>query len=199
VRGAYAQTSPTFLFDVDAHTYTDAVTGHRYPSITGLLKMAGWVDDRWYTEASRVRGTAVHKMAADYDLGALTPAGCVSPYRGWLLAHDAAMRVIKPTLIDVEIPRVHPTLGFAGRPDRTAICYRLKSVLELKSGAKEKAHPIQTALQAILVAPDLKLPAHLIARLCLYLKANGKYALDVHDQRADFDEAHRIIRRYCAS
>jgi hypothetical protein len=40
-----------------------------------MLEKTGWVDDLWMTEDGQgARIGAVHKLTADYDLGALDPA-----------------------------------------------------------------------------------------------------------------------------
>lgn len=181
-------------FSAADHSYT--VDGERIPSITQMLQIAGWIDDRWYTEESSKRGTQVHKLTADYDLGALDVVSCVSPYRGYLLSHVAAMGVIMPEILAVEELGVSP-YGFGGRPDREVRAWGLLSVLEGKSGTPEKAHGIQTALQAILVAPKHRLPAEAIGRLCLYWRADGKFKLEEHRSSADFAEAYRIIGAQC--
>lgn len=180
-------------FDAATHTYYE--NGEERPHITGMLQASGWIDDRWYTEESCQRGTEVHSLTADYDLGALDVASCVSRYRGYLLGHVAAMDVVKPEILAVEEPSISP-LGFGGRPDREVRAWGLLAVLEGKSGGPERAHSIQTALQAILVAPKHRLPAESIARYCLYWKPTGKYKLEEHTDARDFGEAYRIIAAY---
>lgn len=187
-----------FRFDADEHVYTELATGAHLPHITGMLDRCGWVDEEWFTEASCERGTAVHHMTADYDLGALDVPSCVSPYRGYLLSHVKAMEIIRPTIEEVEEPHVHPTFRYGGRPDRVVRAYNLRAVLEGKSGGPARSHQIQTALQAILVAPSLNLPAEALGRFLLYWKDNGKFTLEEHRDRRDFDEAYRIIRKCCA-
>lgn len=188
-------TTRPFRFDPFNHEYIDVETGELIPHITGMLEATGLIDDRWYSEESSDRGTAVHRLTHDYDLGALDVASCVSEHRGYLLGHVAAMQVIPHAWDDVEVPRVHPQLRFGGRPDRNGVIYQAKGVLEVKSGGPEKSHAIQTAMQAILVAPIYGLPPEMLLRFALYLKPNGKFKLEEHKRKADFDEARRIIRR----
>jgi hypothetical protein len=187
----------TFRFNATAHEYIDLATGALLPHITGMLQQTGWIDDRWFTEESSLRGQAIHKLTADYDLGALHVASCVSRHRPYLLAHVAAMQIMRPEILAVEEPAVHPILRFGGRPDRVLRAYGLTGVLEVKSGVAARSHAIQTALQAILVSADLNLPPELLARWCLYLKQNGRFKLEEHTQRGDFDEAWRLIRECC--
>lgn len=188
-----------FRFDARAHAYTSLDTGEQLPSITQMLETCGLSDPTWYTDASRARGVAVHKLTADFDLGALDVATCTSRYRGWLLGHVQAMTILQPAILQVEQPSVHPLYRFGGRPDRVwnydgAVC-----VGEIKSGPPEPSHAIQTALQAILIAPAYRLPPPSIGRFGLYLKESGKFKVEQFNRRADFDEALRVIRRCCGS
>jgi hypothetical protein len=190
--------SEAFRFDSHLHEYTACDTGEVLPHITGMLEAAGLIDDTWYTEESCERGQCVHSLTADYDLGALNPAGCVSCYRPYLLAHVGAMKVLRPKWRAVEEPMIHPVLRFGGRPDRVGLVTQLQAVLEVKSGAPDDSHCIQTALQAILASYKHPLPPASWARYALYLKDSGKYKLERHTRRQDFDKAYEIIRKLAA-
>lgn len=195
-------TAMPFRFDAEAHEYIDLATGAVLPHITSMLQRSGIVDAGWYTDASRERGTAVHRLTADYDLGALDPAKCISAYRGYLLAHHAAMTILKGqglVLHAIEEPLVHPTYRYGGRPDRIVSMAGRLGVLELKSGGPERGHQVQTSLQAILACVEARLPAESLGRWCLYLKESGKFKLEEHRRREDFVEAHRIIRTCCGT
>ena len=185
-----------FRFNADAHTYVDLLTGEELPHITKMLENAGLVDDTWFTEESCERGTEVHRLTKDYDLEALDPDGCVSIYRGYLLAHVKAVSVIQPRWEGIEEPLVHPQYRFGGRLDRLGVFYGAAGVLEIKTGLVTRAHQIQTALQAILAAPRFGLPAEMLTRYVLYLKDKGKFKLERHEDRHDFDTARVIIRNH---
>lgn len=195
-----------FRFNATRHEYIDLSTGKVRPHITGMLQRTGWIDDTWFTEESCVRGTAVHRLTADYDLGALDVASCDSRHKNYLLAHVKAMEILRPEFLAVEEPYLHPVKRWGGRPDRVAKIYGLHAVLEIKSGVEaprrrdrrdQTSHEIQTALQAILVAGDANLPADMVARFCLYLRANGRFKLEEHKDRGNLREAHDIIERCC--
>lgn len=187
----------SFRFDANRHEYIDTERGEVLPHITGMLEATGWIDDRWYTEESRERGSAVHRLTADFDLGALDPSRCNSTYRPYLLGHVKAMSIAMPFWLHVEEPMVSAAEGFGGRPDRVGTLYGAQAILEVKTGGVEDAHEIQTALQAILVAPELRLPAESIQRYALYLKPDGKFRLEWHKRPANFVEAWKIIRETC--
>jgi|SRR5215510_6292703 len=184
-----------FRFDAAVHEYLNPETGEIYPHITGMLASTGWIDDGWYTEESSERGTAVHRLTADYDLGALDVVSCTSRFRNYLLGHIAAVKAVQVEMLAVEEPLVHSRYKFGGRPDRDALVVRARSVWEIKSGVADRSHQIQTALQAILVADEAKLPERSILRFCCYVNAKGRFKVEEHKSMSDFVEAHRIIAR----
>jgi len=187
--------SAVFRFDAVNHEYIDPSSGGVFPHITGMLQQTGWIDDTWYTEESSARGRAVHRLTADFDLGAIDVATCVSRYRPYLLGHVKVHGMLSPTWYSIEEPLVHPKLHFGGRPDRIGLVTNLVAVFEIKTGPFTKAHPIQTALQAILAELTTRVPAESIARFGEYLKPSGRGTVERFDKRADFDEARRIIKR----
>lgn len=183
-----------FRFNALRHEYSLPPTGEIVPHITGMLEQAGLVDDTWFTEESSIRGTIVHGLTAHYDMGALDLGTTDSIYKGYLLAHVDAMKILRPEFLAIEEPFVHPVYRYGGRPDRLIIDQGRKAVLELKTAVPSKAHSIQTALQAILVERTLELPAEMIVRLCLYVKANGRFSLEEHTSKGDLRQAREIIR-----
>lgn len=185
-----------FRFDVTNHEYIDLETGSVLPHITGMLEQTGWIDDTWYTEESSERGTAVHRLTADYDLGALDVESCVSRYRGYLLGHVKAMQILRPEVVSVEEPIINPIEKWGGRPDRIIIVRGLRGVLEIKTTSnEERSHQVQTALQAILESLECGIPYNGLQRQVLYLKDKGKFKLVEHTDRRDFIEAQRVIAR----
>jgi hypothetical protein len=193
-----------FRFDALNHEYVALDTGETLPHITGMLDQAGLTDDLWFTEESSHRGTCVHKMTADYDLGALDVATCISVHKGYLLAHVEAMKVLRPTIIEVEVPLVHSRHRYGGRTDRVVELYRKRGVMEIKSAEPAASHRIQTALQAILDADRLNVSPESLGRWCLYLKANGRYKLEDHDLKPfekvrDYAKAREVIRLCCGA
>lgn len=186
-----------FRFNAAEHLYVALDTGEVIPNITRLLKLAGLIDDRWYNEDACERGKVVHQLTADYDLGVLQPGDLKdSPLAGYVQAHIEVMGILRPDWLHIETAAVHPVHRFGGRPDRVGAVYSTASVFEVKSGAPEKAHMVQTALQAILVAEELGVPARTVQRFAEYLTVEGKYKVEHHTNARDFDEAHRIIRDY---
>ena len=196
----------TFRFDARLHQYIDIRTGEVLPSITQLLERAGEVNGDFFSEESAERGTQVHRLTLDYDLGALDVSDCVSKYRGWLLAWEELTTVLqRPDWLHLEEPFVHPVLRFAGTPDRVGYIYKRLSVAEIKSGpyayAKRRGQPgpheLQTALQAILVAKRLHINPEMIARWGLYIDEKGHGKALEFPNHADIRRAREIIRKFC--
>ena len=206
-----------FSFDAADHVYR--IGDVRVPSITQLLKLSGHVDDRYYTEESRQRGTAVHELTKDFDLGALTLPSLDSLHRGYVLGYIAACEALKPEWDQIEEPDVHPTFRFGGRPDRLGTVMGRLTIGEIKTGGKPQlaeivytdedgvevrrrpfsnAHEVQTAAQAILVSWRWGLAPERWQRLCIYLRATGKFSVERHDNPRDFDEAYRILKEYAS-
>ena len=187
-----------FRFTASTHTYVALDTGEELPHVTGMLTRTGWVDEEWLTEESCDRGTVVHQLTADYDLGAIeNPRSVTSEHKGYLLAHVQAMRLAQLEVLAVEEPIVCPVWRFGNRPDRVVNDRGMLGPLEIKSGLPAKSHPIQTALQAIALEHKLKIPAELQQRLCLYLKPTGKFKLVEHKEQSDFAAAREILAACC--
>lgn len=185
-----------FQFRESDHSYW--VDGVQWPSITQMISAVGLVNAEWYTEESCDRGHDVHALTAAYDLGALDVASCVSPFRGYLLAHVKAMQILRPRIFAVEEPLVHRLYRFGGRPDRIVKLDGALGVLEVKSGARHPAQPIQTMLQAMLVEQVIGLAPEMQLRWCLFLKPDGRFKVEQHKDTAhDLREARKVLAQ-CA-
>ena len=189
-------TSAPFRFREVDHAYI-LEDGRQLPSITQMLKRCGYIDDRFHTEDASQRGTTVHRLCADFDLGALDPNGCTTIYTGYLRAYVTAVNILRPTWTHIEEPMISQDGRWAGTPDRVGRLSGVACVLDIKSGGAEPWHPVQLALQAILVAPETHLPPETIARFGLLLKANGRFMLEQYDNRRDFQVARDILRQCC--
>ena len=164
------------LYDPIKHEYD----GGRSPSVTTILKAAGYIDDRWMTEEGRERGSAVHELCERYAMGErfdkkgreLASLEYVNAFANWM--RDTSAYAITTECI------IHHTLcgrPYAGRFDLLAEIQCKRRLVDLKTGAKAKWHKIQIAAYALakfndesLVNPD--------QCSCLYLKADGNYKED---------------------
>ncbi len=191
-----ALADPVFRFSKAEYVYT--LNGVELPHVTTMLSDCGYIDEQWFTEEGRERGSMVHDLAASYDLGAIEqPAAVECIYKGWFLAYVQAMRQLEHHWQFVETAMVSLRYRFGGRIDRGGVVWGAKSVVELKTGQRHPATPIQLALQAILVAPEWHLPPEAIIRYELDLKKTGKCVLYEHKAKADFDKAYEVIQVCC--
>lgn len=187
--------APVFRFSPAKHEYF--LGDERIRGISELLDLGELVNGKlYYTEASRVRGSEVHTACMDFDLGTLDLSRVDGPYAGYVKGYADAVRTIAPDWHSIEVAQVHPGYRFAGRPDRVGIVWGRKTVLEIKSAAKAKHHPIQTALQVLLQTADDPTPAESWQRVTLYVKHSGKWSIDEHTDARDFDVAKALIRRF---
>jgi len=106
------------LMEFDAETHTYYVDGDAKPSVTQILKLAGLVDDQWFTEFGRWRGSAVHKATHYFDEGDIdrrTLDPIVKPFvNDWIDFRKATG--FTPTMIEKQF--YDEAYGFCGTPDR---------------------------------------------------------------------------------
>mgnify|MGYP001612912948 CR=1 FL=1 len=184
-------------FDLARHLYTDPATGEVLPHITGMLEDTGWIDSTWYDAQGAARGTAVHALTKDYDLGMRALNSDWDRYRGYVVAHIAAMDRLQPTWTEIEEAHIHPTLRFGGRPDRVGTISGRRSIVDEKTGTPRKADAIQTALQAILISSVYDLPPRYWVRQAWYLRRNGKPKIVPFDNPHDITIAEGIVKECC--
>ncbi len=177
-------------FDEAAHRYF--LGARELPSVTSILKDAGLVDDRWFTEESAERGTAIHQ--AIERLHRSLPYFNVGPelvgYMEAYLAFLASSRF----LCEASEIRVHdPVRGYAGTIDLLGALPGHKHVLiDIKTGTVPKSVGPQTYAYARCLETFHE-------RYALNLTENGQFRLvpltDWREDEADFLAALRLYTR----
>jgi len=127
-------------FDAIEHKFT--MGGTTIPSVTQILKSEGWIDDRWYTEDGRKRGTNFHLATEWLDKGILdwtTVDGDNLPRLG---QYENAIRELDIKMLKAEVI-VHKGKLWAGIVDRFAKFQGEPTVIELKSGQPAIADKLQ--------------------------------------------------------
>lgn len=170
------------VFDKESHTYR---LGDRViVSVTQAIVRAGLIDTRWFTEESRIRGTAVHE-AVFYDIhndlhvDSLHPV--IEPYvRAWFaFKKDSRFSAIKELC---EIRQWHPLYDYCGTPDIVGVLNGRIWLVDIKTGDCPTAR-YQTA--AYREFPRIRALSPRRASLRLY--PNGTYKLIPHaDDVNDF-------------
>ena len=191
-----------FRFDAERHEYWALDTGELLPHITGILEAAGKIDTRWFTQASRDRGTAVHNWTMDIDFKVLPSLDSVEDeLRPYLSAYKLFTSIERPVMLEIEVPAVHSVYRFGGRIDRQVRMRKRAGVLEIKTGGVQRFHMLQTALQAMLMAEETGIPAETLGRWTVYLRkvgktsTRGRFALEEHRDPADFAEVRQILEK----
>lgn len=168
-------------FDEQAHVYkwNDQVV----PSVTQILKHRGFIDDRWFTEESRQRGTSVH-VACHYldeeDLDWETVDPKIIPYI------DAYKKFKEDTgFIPIKIEEMlfNKHCFYAGTLDRVGLITipKQKEVLiDFKTGSVESWVGLQLAGYNLCLKQRLP-------RYALQLKNDGTYRLRHFDDPSDHD------------
>lgn len=175
-------TAPTLRFDPVAHRYT--LGNREFISVTTALKEAGLVDERWYDEASRDRGTYVHRALHLLDQGKLAEPAVEPAYAGYVLAYRQFRALTAPVWSHHEHAVYDEVYGYAGTMDRAGILQsnNTRVILDIKTGA------VPPWVGAQLAAYRRCLPdAHRYMRVALHLRADGSFA--VHECTDRTDEA----------
>ena len=175
-----AAAEPALTFDHELHVYS---LGERVlPSVTEILKGAGIVNDRWWTEAGRWRGSAVHAACWYDDQNDLNEATLDPSLRNYLDAYRKFKTETGFIPTDIETPIYNDLLGYAGTPDRIGNLPGGKFCLpDLKSGASSKVTRYQTVAYAACLPSPRK-----YVRMEVRLKPDGKYTLQVYEPK-DYD------------
>ena len=164
-------------YDDELHIYL--IDGEVVPGLTDIFMDLGIINIRWYTEGSRDRGTAVHKITEMYDRGSLDMNSVDPRLIGFLEGYKLFHEEVKPKVLEIELPVGHRLLRYASKIDRIYNIKNIgKAIVDLKSGAKERWHKLQLSAQHMAYSKE---PLSLFD---LYLKSNGTYKLEQqeHDE-----------------
>jgi len=104
--------------ELDQATHRYFVDGEEQLGVTRILQLCGFIDDRWYTEYGRWRGSAVHRATHYFDEGDIdrrTLDPVIKPFVADWKAFREATRFMP---VEIEQPVFEPTYGYCGTPDR---------------------------------------------------------------------------------
>jgi hypothetical protein len=187
-------------FDAVAHAYS--INGQPLPSVTRVLDPAmkwGPISDDVLQRASE-RGSAVHMACEIIDLahqGIGEPLDWTTvdeEIAGYVRAWEKFTVLNSPTWDEIEQPRAHRLLGFAGTPDRVGVINGEPLVLDIKSGAKLAWHGLQTAgYKCLCVGPH---PTVTLGRMSVYLLPSGDYRISRHTDPSDLPTFLSLLNLY---
>jgi len=155
-------------FNPDLHEYSDGDV--IIPSVTQILKGAGLIDDQWFSEEARDRGSAVHTLCERYAHGVrFDDTGRPLASLQYVNAFARFVSDFGVYAIDTEtlIEGIVNGRRYAGKYDLLAEIQGKRVLIDLKTGAKAKWHSVQIAAYAMQINPH--------SAMDLYIKADGKY------------------------
>lgn len=159
------------------------VGGKRVPRVSEILVNGGIVDPKFYTEESRIRGTAVHQAVfldifGDLHVDNLHPV--VRPYlEAWFLFKRQTN--FRPIEALCEKRLYQPIYRYVGKPDIMGFLNGRPVLIDIKSGGDGAA---KYQLAAYREFPAIL--AYQPARFSLCLKNDGRYKLNVHEDPRDW-------------
>lgn len=165
---------PIFRFEEEGHRYF--LGDRELPSVTTVIGAILDPNVALYTEASRLRGIAVHLACELDDLGTLDESTVgeewpyLDAYRKFRSEHECQW-------LGIEERRYEPVYGFAGTLDRRGIVDAYDTILDIKTGAKQPTHGIQLAAYAMLARNSIVGVAMAYERTILRLNDDATYAL----------------------
>lgn len=185
-------------FDEETHTYR--LDGRVIPSVTQILKSAGVIDDSFYNEEGRVRGTAVHLATQYLDEGDLEWESLDPEIIPYVKAYQKFKEEsgFIPELIEKKVFKRADSsrasvIDYAGTLDRAGKFspdFMPQSrqdffssdycLIDLKTGAAPQWAGAQLAGYAITLLPQM------VRRFVLLLKKNGKYKLQEFKNPDDY-------------
>jgi hypothetical protein len=164
------------IFNPENHQYS--VSGEIWPSVTQVLSGMGFIDSTWFTDASRERGTLVHRAIHWHLSGELDEESIDPALMGYFDAFKKFQADTDFEVWDVEKPLANETYRFCGTPDYTGRLKGVSAVIDAKTGIISPAAPLQTAGYEVLIGRSYK-------RFSLHLRPTGKYKLIEHKDRRD--------------
>lgn len=169
-------------FDPDTHIYK--IDGRVVPSVTQVLGAMGCGNNRFYTGEGRERGNAVDTLTELYDAGKLDLDAVEShcpQYHGYVMAWIKFRAETGFETFRAQVKVANSVLGYAGMLDREGRFHPRNTngvIVDIKTGAREWWHPLQTQGYA-----DCMVEPH--GRGCVYLDRYGDYKWSLHDDPAD--------------
>jgi len=179
-----------FQFKEETHEYF--LSGVRIPGVTEILENVGISDfsmvPKETLERAQRRGTRVHKICELWDRDKLNLDSLTLEDMGYLEAWRAFSKkygVEIPELWEFNEAKLYSKkFGFAGTLDR----YIKGILVDIKTGVKEKSHPVQLAAYRQLLIERYSLRSNVnILIINVYLKPDGTFFDQCWNSRNDWN------------
>lgn len=182
-------------FDEASHTYHFG--GQVVPGVTSIL--APLTDfsrvPPAVLEAASQFGKAVHRACELDDLGELDEDALDPALKPYLEAWRKFSAEYEVQWDEIEKPIYHPTLRYAGTPDRKGLVRGMRAVVDIKSTAQ--LYPSVGPQLAAYAQAGNEPFAH---RIAVQLKADGTYVAKTYSDPTDFPVFASLltVRNWCA-
>jgi hypothetical protein len=147
--------------------------------VTDILRVAGLVDARWFTEEGRARGSAIHLAARFLDEDDLDWESVEPDVLPRLRQYQRFLDEKKPEILAIEESVENVPLQYCGTLDRRVRFDGQEGIIDLKAPSKQAWQAIQLAGYAGCFTRPLK-------RWTLHL-LDERYQLILHEDRNDWN------------
>ena len=154
--------------------------------VTEAIRLAGLSDMQYVTEAGLNRGRDVHRACELIDKGTLDWSTLDNSMAGYVHAYVAFVNENDVEILSTEETFHSDALGYAGTPDRRLKLNKSAGVLDIKLGAPDSWHKIQTAFYAMPFGVAYR-------RWNLYLRDDAQYRLVEHTDPNDFVVVQAVL------
>jgi hypothetical protein len=185
--------APERLVEFDAETHTYFVDGEPWQHVTGILKAAGVVDDAWFTEYGRWRGSATHRATHLLDEKRLEKRSldeAIKPrVAAWQLFKEKTK--FEPAMIEQVV--WCDTHQFCGTLDRTGRFIGAEPgsatpIIDMKNYPPPDWVAIQLAAYGWALDPT-----QVFRRIAVELKADGTYSLREFPLQQYLDDVNTFL------
>lgn len=183
------------IFDEDKHEYS--VGEIKIPSVTEIV--SPFTFTKYRVDAAIVnqaawRGTVIHELCADYDLGCISEDEMIQPDIAlYLMAWKSFIHDYKPEWYYIEVPLASPQ-GFAGTIDRIGKIDSKNTVVDIKTtSSMDRASKISLSAQIggySILAEENDIPVEYENMMGVQLFKDGTYRVHY---------AHKIEKDYSFS
>lgn len=170
----------TLEFDARSHVYM--LDGEIVPSVTQLIKLAGLIDDRWFTPEATERGSRVHTICELDDVGLLNTEKVQPAFMPYLAAWRSFRESGRFTIQSIEERVSTKALGlaYAGTLDRRGLWDTEPAIVDIKTGDDAPWHGLQLAGYALTFDGGMR-----FRRVTVLLRGTGTFKVIDHRDRAD--------------
>ena len=182
---------PVIGFNEEAHLYT--VAEKVVPSVTTIINFQK--ESFYLDNGAKERGTIVHKLLEEHDLGLDTEWLYGDEYAAFLQYYKDFLIDFRPDFFGVECPVYHERLNYCGTIDRVGTIDGKPFIADIKTGSSVPAWAsLQTAAYAMAYFEDYKQ----VNRFVIHVNPNKlrAYKLCVYQDSNDFTEWEWMCKHY---